>query len=544
MRVLVFCFAFLAAPVFAQTLVADLVPGSGSSHPIALGEIGGALVFGASGPDGPGIYATTGSGATRLAEGYGGFQSASLDGTLYFTRGNTGRPDELWRTDGTPDGTARVATLPEDVFSAGYLAATDDRLFFLASGAEGTELWTSDGSEAGTRQVEGAAPTKNDGMYYIVTAQSDRVLFSAESGSTLWASDDESAARVERFGDGRGGRGGFFYGTALGLGNDALALVQEGDPGGLYRVGEEGASLVAELSVGASNQTLVQFGDGALFGAYERGSVSVGSRVPLRFYETDGTSVRALTPILPATDLRNTDVVSALADGSVALAVGSRESGIEVWRARPGEDAALAFRLPESVGLSSSPNLSKRTARENRSAPTVALADGALHVVTYQEPEDQTTGMFSYGLWRDAGDGTARLLAEYGPSDLNDAPRFTTAGGQLYVTFATPEAGLELFTLGAVGTPVEPGPAEALSLALQSANPASGEVRLALAAPSGEPVRVEAFSATGRRVAVLHDGAAPEAGLAFDVRGLAPGVYIVRAVGPSGAVSLRVAVTR
>ena len=57
--------------------------------------------------------------------------------------------------------------------------------------------------------------------------------------------------------------------------------------------------------------------------------------------------------------------------------------------------------------------------------------------------------------------------------------------------------------------------------------------------------RVEAFDALGRRVAVLHDGLAPDAlRLAVEVGAWPPGVYVVRAVSPAGSASARVVVAR
>ena len=56
-------------------------------------------------------------------------------------------------------------------------------------------------------------------------------------------------------------------------------------------------------------------------------------------------------------------------------------------------------------------------------------------------------------------------------------------------------------------------------------------------------VRVEAFDAVGRRVAVLHDGPA-RGRLDLRLAGVAPGAYVVRAVGGAGVASARVVVAR
>ncbi len=65
-------------------------------------------------------------------------------------------------------------------------------------------------------------------------------------------------------------------------------------------------------------------------------------------------------------------------------------------------------------------------------------------------------------------------------------------------------------------------------------NPTRGSARITLLLPQADAhVRVEVVDVLGRRVAVLHEGplSAGEHRLTFDGDGLAPGAYVVRAVG-------------
>ena len=530
----------VAASASAQLAPLDVRPGAASSRPVPVGEAGGRLVFAADDGAGRGLFATDGAGVVRLADGSARYQGARFGGALYLFLCDDGRSCALARTDGTAAGTVRVATLGE-VERLGYPAATADRLFFLLrpAGADTTRLWTSDGTAAGTRAVEGAQPVVNDGLRYVVTAADDRVFFSAADGTELWASDGEGAGRAVTF-DAPRWKGGFFYGTALGQGERAFALVAEAEPQGLYDVGEDGGRLVAPLAVGTSNETLVPFGDGVLFGAYVSGDADAAPPRPVAFYAATAEGVARVSPDLPATDLRNHAVASPLSDGSVALVVGG--GAAEVWRVAPGGAAQFAFQLPAGEAPYSDPGLFD-VAREARPAPTVALAGGALHALTARaDPDD---ARLTYSLWRDAGDGTAGLVARCAPDDPNDAPRFAEAGGAVYATFATPEAGFELVALGRAATSVEP-PATAggLAVEVEGAHPARDRVRLRVTAAPGERVRVEAFSAVGRRVAVLLDGPAPAEPLGFDVSGLAPGVYVVRVVAGAGRATARVVVAR
>jgi len=95
-----------------------------------------------------------------------------------------------------------------------------------------------------------------------------------------------------------------------------------------------------------------------------------------------------------------------------------------------------------------------------------------------------------------------------------------------------------------VPTPVEPVPdaaPAALALAAPAPNPARGMARLTLTLAAPQAVRVEAFDALGRRVAVLHDGplSAGTHALSLDAAALTPGLYVVRATGAGGVSPVR-----
>jgi len=76
---------------------------------------------------------------------------------------------ELWRTDGTPEGTISLGDLTmgrtQGLF-AGTLACDNNKtLYFQASdGQHGQELWTSDGTKSGTKMVVDVGPN-NENLY-------------------------------------------------------------------------------------------------------------------------------------------------------------------------------------------------------------------------------------------------------------------------------------------------------------------------------------------------------------------------------------------
>ena len=85
----------------------------------------------------------------------------------------------------------------------------------------------------------------------------------------------------------------------------------------------------------------------------------------------------------------------------------------------------------------------------------------------------------------------------------------------------------------------------ALALTPAGPNPASSPSSAALTVQRPGPVRVTAYDALGRAVAVLFQGSvAPGGGVQIPLPRLAPGAYVLRATGPAGDAALRVTVAR
>lgn len=113
--------------------------------------------------------------------------------TLFFNRG-----DDLWKSDGTPQGTVLVKDLPSTGFSVPkQLHAVGDEVAFIArTGQNGYELWMSDGTEQGTRLVKDIAPGGTDANIANVTVVGDTLFFTADDGvhgGSLWRSDGTAA---------------------------------------------------------------------------------------------------------------------------------------------------------------------------------------------------------------------------------------------------------------------------------------------------------------------------------------------------------------
>ncbi len=210
------------------TLVKDINPGSytydydysypNSSQPRYLTSVGGTLFFAANdGTNGIELWKSDGTadGTTLVKDinpgsytyDYGrsyAYSSepkylTSVGGTLFFAAYNDTNGVELWKSDGTADGTVMVADInPENLSSIPHnLTNVDGTLFFAADdGTQGVELWKSDGSEEGTIVVADINPGTPGSFPQFLTNADGTLFFLADDGTRgtqLWQSDGGSA---------------------------------------------------------------------------------------------------------------------------------------------------------------------------------------------------------------------------------------------------------------------------------------------------------------------------------------------------------------
>jgi ELWxxDGT repeat protein len=123
--------------------------------------------------------------------------AVSLDGISYFAAADVGHGKELWRSDGTHDGTALV----RDVLAGATgskpqrFTVLDDRLLFFADNADGTvALWRTDGTSGGTSKL---ADLNGTGMVSPTALVNGRTVFvvtnERHGGTELWSSDGTAA---------------------------------------------------------------------------------------------------------------------------------------------------------------------------------------------------------------------------------------------------------------------------------------------------------------------------------------------------------------
>ena len=79
-----------------------------------------------------------------------------FNGELFFSADNGTSGRELWKTDGTTDGTTRVRDINAGLGSSspGAFTPYNGELYFSAADSStGAELWKTDGSSGGTERV-------------------------------------------------------------------------------------------------------------------------------------------------------------------------------------------------------------------------------------------------------------------------------------------------------------------------------------------------------------------------------------------------------
>ena len=185
--------------------VADLCPQQCHLAPMILATRAGRLFFYANGS----MWASDGTaaGTFALPDPSVGARAAFLEfadfvanlpQALLFAAGHPDGSFRLWRTDGTPEGTAEIATLaaPGEPPSFRAARALGSRAVFVLhrQSTSTLELWSSDGTAAGQRAIPPLVIQGSSEQVWRTTAT--HFFFTAVTGGQgeeLWASDGTAA---------------------------------------------------------------------------------------------------------------------------------------------------------------------------------------------------------------------------------------------------------------------------------------------------------------------------------------------------------------
>lgn len=230
------------------SLVADIIPGTGSSS--------------------PGTF-------------------AAINGVLLFVARDVNHGVELWTTDGTAAGTRLFLDLNPGPTSSSPLTKIffKNRMFFTADdGTNGRELWITDGTIAGTRMVKDISPgsaSSSPGSFAIFN---DSVYFFA--AGALWKTDGTDAGTVKAATvTGRNlmvcGSQLFFEGFTAAT--DWEPWISDGTDGGTHMVTEIAPGTKPSFDINFGSQGFFALGDRVVFLAND-------SVHGLEMWTSDGTA--------------------------------------------------------------------------------------------------------------------------------------------------------------------------------------------------------------------------------------------------------------
>lgn len=169
---------------------------------------------------------------------------------------------ELWKTDGTEAGTARIRVLPDPsesgIRSLTHGPAGSVHFVFTGAAPVSDELWTSDGTEAGTSAVFSPEWATIRGLVHT----DGRLFFSALNSLWIRAGSAPVAKVLDYFYEDRiAGAGGILFFARRGSSSDLEPWRSDGTPAGTFRL----ADLAPGPQEGSDPRLFVAFGDRVLF---------------------------------------------------------------------------------------------------------------------------------------------------------------------------------------------------------------------------------------------------------------------------------------
>lgn len=156
--------------------------------------------------DGSELCVSKGTAATTVKlKGFKKVEGLTVVGSMvYFAADDgTGSGTELWKSNGTVNGTVRIRDIFPGLRSSDpmYITAVNSTTIFFSAknGSNGRELWKTNGTANGTVMVKDIYPVTFSSTPAFITKVNNMVFFSAndgENGIELWKSDGTPSGTV------------------------------------------------------------------------------------------------------------------------------------------------------------------------------------------------------------------------------------------------------------------------------------------------------------------------------------------------------------
>ena len=347
-------------------LVKDVYPGSSEGlRSTIFGEnINNTLYFiGNDGINGLGLWKSDGTteGTTLIYSdvdnnfypylqypGVGGSFVTNVNGTLFFRADDNIHGSELWKSDGTAEGTVLIKDINPGI---GYGNADprsptefNGTVYFSANdGIHGYELWKSDGTEEGTVLVKDINPGSNSGHFYDLTEFNGHLYFDGNdgTGTKLWRTDGTAEGTVP-FAD-------LYQIPEMIESNGTLYFRALDDPaiGGPHLYGyelwktdgtEEGTILVKDINPGTNSSSPGYLTD-------VNGTLFFRARDEIHGYElwkSDGTEEGTVLvkDINPGSNGSNAYPIAAI-NNTLLFSADDGEHGYELWKTDGTEEGTV-----------------------------------------------------------------------------------------------------------------------------------------------------------------------------------------------------------
>ncbi|MEX2559756.1 MAG: ELWxxDGT repeat protein [Pirellulales bacterium] len=407
-------------------LVKDLVEGPTGSSPFIGAVVNGVLFFGADHPDfGRQLWKTDGTaeGTVLVKDGIDFGQMHAIGESLLFRADDGVHGTELWISDGTAGGTRMVKDIrPGRTSTASFLRMAELNgkvIFSYDDGTNGMEMWVSDGTEAGTVLLKDILPGSGASTPDHLTNVDGRLFFTAIDGVVgreLWVTDGTEAGTmlVKDLTPGMNGSGpldlteagGKLFFSHFSTGNGIELWVSDGTAAGTNQVKDifpGNCSPFAVQPCSGSPSELVEMDDTLYF----RGNSSLGAEL----WKSDGTFDGTVI-VKDINEGSEESFPSSLINvgGTLMFFADGPETGFELWKSDGSEAGTLLVK-----DINAGPDDSARLG----DVSSMAVVGNILYFIGCDQSDSQGDPT-NCELWR--SDGTAEgtfQVHDFGPA-VND----------------------------------------------------------------------------------------------------------------------------